>query len=790
MLNAADVSQLRSAQACTSVAHALEELVLNALDAQATEVHAVLDVTGFSMTVRDNGTGMSVDELALVGDRHATSKLATVEELQELVSFGYRGQALHALAAASLLEIVSRRPGTLPSATHATVLRSGQRLHVGPAQEVRAPGTTVSVRELLVSRPVQRKRLQRPGAAHAELEAARLRLVRLAVAHPHVAFRLHDASRSTTVLNTSPTSEPLTCLARLHGGALPPMTPLLHDDGEYNFEGYVALPPAVHRSRELQLVYVNRRPLSRRSELPQLLEAACARLQAAVTTEAEPSSAAHASAAHAAFVVFLRCAPSCYDDALEPDRSDVLFADFGAVATAALAALAHCFSAHCAALAPEAVARILAPLVPADARRSGRAAAAAAALPAHRIGGFAWAAAADADADYGSDSDEDQEASSVAAAAKTLLDYGESDIPSSGAAPWAGRTVSPPRRLMAAATRRGANTLDDAAPERASGAPPPPAFGALVPRAAASDPIWRPRVPLSLAWPALHASHGLADRRDAPPKPRPSKRRPEPASSLGLPGAAPAPRKRIATALPLQRKPPSALRSALPASRVARVLQTSGAEAEAEAVAEGEWEAEWEVEAEAVATAAEAVAAAAVAAVAVAAAAAATAAAAAAAAAATAATAATAVRAVGTVATAVDVAEDAMPAATEQAQQAQQEQQAQERQPLAPQLAPQLAPEAEREIILLAESDEEGGESQTAGDDEAAGGEATGGALLFGVTPEMEQLLRQSRGKGRGVGTGAGLAPGAGLASGATGATGAARARRWVRGVACGARRA
>ena len=329
VLNTADSSQLRSAQACTSVAHALEELVLNALDAQATEVHAVLDVPGFSMTVRDNGTGMSVNELALVGDCHATSKLASVEDLQELVSFGYRGQALAALAAASLLEIVSRRPGTLPSATHVTVLRLGQRLHVGPAQEVRAPGTTVAVREMLVSRPVQRKRLQRPGAAHAELEAARLRLVRLAVAHPQVAFRLHDASRSTTVLNTSPTSDPLACLARLHGGPLPPMTPLLHDDGEYSFEGYVALPPSAHRSRELQLVYVNRRPLSRRSELPQLLEAACARLQAAVATEAAPSSAAHATAAHAAFVLFLRCAPSRYDAALEPDRSDVLFADFG-----------------------------------------------------------------------------------------------------------------------------------------------------------------------------------------------------------------------------------------------------------------------------------------------------------------------------------------------------------------------------------------------------------------------------------------------------------------------------
>ena len=103
VLDAASASQLRSAQECTSVAHALEELVVNALDAQATEVHCVLDVPGFSMTVRDNGCGMSADELGLVGDRHATSKLKAGAD-----AFGFRGAALHALAAASLLEIVSR----------------------------------------------------------------------------------------------------------------------------------------------------------------------------------------------------------------------------------------------------------------------------------------------------------------------------------------------------------------------------------------------------------------------------------------------------------------------------------------------------------------------------------------------------------------------------------------------------------------------------------------------------------------------------------------------------------
>ena len=523
----ADSDHVRSAQAITSVAHACEELVLNSLDAGATEVMAVLDVSGFSMSVRDNGHGMSAEALSMVGDRHATSKLRTFDELQDgLPTFGYRGQALHALAVTSLVEIVSRRAGAPASATNTTVLHQGRRLHVGPAQEARAPGTTISIRDMLVSRPVQRKRLQRAGAAQAELEAARSRLVRLAVAHPHVAFRLHDASRGATVLHATPTADPLTSLSRLmgsSGGRLPPMAPLRFDDGEYTLEGHVALPPAAHHSRELQLIYVNGRPLARRSELPQLIETAWGKLLSATASApaaaaaaaaasygassdggtgrgggvgggfAERVAASDAPAAQAAFVLFVRCAPTLVDATLEPDRTDVLFADFGSVAAAALAALAHCFSAHSALLAPEAVARLLSPLAPGGARQlrgggAGRAHAcavdAAAAAP-QLSGGFAWAHT-DPDEDAGGDGDMDgwdgmhggggEGRDGDLATAASLLEYGD----------------TPPMRRERPAALAVAEQVSHGG------------GGGDLGRAV-------PRVPLSITWPALHAAHNAVN---------------------------------------------------------------------------------------------------------------------------------------------------------------------------------------------------------------------------------------------------------------------------------------
>ena len=108
---ARDVSDaVRSSQAVSSPAQAALELVYNALDAGATEVVVALDVGALSITVRDNGRGIAAAELALVGERHATSKLRALSRDGRVAvgTFGFRGEALHALGLVGQLEVVSR----------------------------------------------------------------------------------------------------------------------------------------------------------------------------------------------------------------------------------------------------------------------------------------------------------------------------------------------------------------------------------------------------------------------------------------------------------------------------------------------------------------------------------------------------------------------------------------------------------------------------------------------------------------------------------------------------------
>ena len=111
---ARDVSDaVRSSQAVSSPAQAALELVYNALDAGATEVVVALDVGALSITVRDNGRGIAAAELALVGERHATSKLRALSRDGRVAvgTFGFRGEALHALGLVGQLEVVSRARG-------------------------------------------------------------------------------------------------------------------------------------------------------------------------------------------------------------------------------------------------------------------------------------------------------------------------------------------------------------------------------------------------------------------------------------------------------------------------------------------------------------------------------------------------------------------------------------------------------------------------------------------------------------------------------------------------------
>jgi DNA mismatch repair protein MutL len=163
---------------------ALKEVLENALDAGAHSIEVRVErALDHLFAVADDGVGIRAGELELALERHATSKIGSLEDLDQLASLGFRGEALPSIAAVSRLRVTSRPADAEAAAFVAT--EGGTLLERGAA--ARAPGTTIEVADLFFNTPARRKFLTSPTG---ELRAALRLLEAYALAFPQVAFRL------------------------------------------------------------------------------------------------------------------------------------------------------------------------------------------------------------------------------------------------------------------------------------------------------------------------------------------------------------------------------------------------------------------------------------------------------------------------------------------------------------------------------------------------------------------------------------------------------------------------
>ena len=248
------INRIAAGEVVERPASALKELVENALDAGAKSVAIRLSAGGLDLVeVTDDGSGMEPPDMGLALERHATSKLPT-DAIEDVTSFGFRGEALPSIASVSRLTLESRPRG---SDGWRIEIDHGVKLGEGPA--ALPPGTRVRVDGLFDKVPARRKFLRSPRAEYAAcLDAVK----RLAMARPDVAFSVeHDGRR---VMSVQPSDGPVRVAALLsheldrHGIGIDCVR---HD---MRLTGVISLPTFNRGMADQQFLFINSRPVKDR----------------------------------------------------------------------------------------------------------------------------------------------------------------------------------------------------------------------------------------------------------------------------------------------------------------------------------------------------------------------------------------------------------------------------------------------------------------------------------------------------------------------------------------------
>lgn len=234
-------------------ASVVKELVENALDAGATAISMEIRDGGLSLIrVTDNGHGMTAEDVSLAFERFTTSKIHTLEDLNAIRTFGFRGEALAAIAAVAEVEVLTRSASTIQGVR--ARVHPGRRVQVEPAA---APvGTQVTVRRLFANVPARRKFIKSPLR---EAELIHQVLVRYALAFPQVAFRLIVNSRLRLRLPPTPPEQRVGQV--LGRDVADNLLEISWNAGDMHVQGWISSPQISKPNRQSQFFTVNRRPI-------------------------------------------------------------------------------------------------------------------------------------------------------------------------------------------------------------------------------------------------------------------------------------------------------------------------------------------------------------------------------------------------------------------------------------------------------------------------------------------------------------------------------------------------
>jgi DNA mismatch repair protein MutL len=325
------VNRIAAGEVVERPASAVKELVENAIDAGAHRIAVTLKEGGRTfISVADDGVGMTAEELALAVERHCTSKLPG-EDLTDICTLGFRGEALPSIASVSRFVITSRPAGA--DTAWSLAIDGGARSEARPAAH--PAGTRVEVRDLFFATPARLKFLKEPRTESGHVADA---LRRLAMAHPAIAFRLESEDRTLIDLPAANPSlldkvdaQRLERLASIMGREFADNAVGIDANREgFRLTGFAGLPTLNRPTSQHQYLFVNGRPV--RDKL--LAGAVRGAYQDFLARDRHPMVA-----------LFLEAPTALVDVNVHPAKTEVRFRDAGIVRGLIVGALRTALSA-------------------------------------------------------------------------------------------------------------------------------------------------------------------------------------------------------------------------------------------------------------------------------------------------------------------------------------------------------------------------------------------------------------------------------------------------------------
>lgn len=247
------VNQIAAGEVVERPSSVVKELVENSIDSGATNIEINIEAGGTKLIkIFDNGCGIHADDLSLALSRHATSKIHRLEDLSQINSLGFRGEALPSIASISRMILTSKQADS----ECAWTLSARENESIKPASGI--DGTTIEVRDIFYNVPARKKFLKTDRTEYSHIESL---IKTMMLSHPHIAFKFTHNHKIIYQLAIAKTDEQQRQrIEQICGKAFAEsLIPVQADIEGYHLKGWVALPVFSRSQPDFQYFYINKR---------------------------------------------------------------------------------------------------------------------------------------------------------------------------------------------------------------------------------------------------------------------------------------------------------------------------------------------------------------------------------------------------------------------------------------------------------------------------------------------------------------------------------------------------